>query len=78
MINRQRDTIFAPNIKMLVDKYLKTLAQGSNVEVLTNEFSYKFFLWIYIFLIITMMHMFLDAFYKNFLGIFYSTLLVDN
>ena len=43
MINRQRDTIFAPNIKMLVDKYLKTFAQGSNVEVLTNKFSYKFF-----------------------------------
>ena len=33
MINKQRDTIFAPNIKMLVDIYLKTFAQGSNVEV---------------------------------------------
>ena len=43
MINRQRDTIFAPNIKMLVDKYLKTFVQGSNVEVLTNKFNYKFF-----------------------------------
>ena len=43
MINRQRDTIFAPNIKMLVDKYLKTFAQGSKVEALANKFSYKFF-----------------------------------
>ena len=42
MINRQRDTIFAPNIKMLVDKYLKAFTQGSNVEVFTNKFSYKF------------------------------------
>ena len=70
MINRQRDTIFAPNIKMLVDKYLKTFAQGSNVEVLTNKFSYSFFVNIYFpnnnSLIIIMMPMFLDAFSRSF------------
>ena len=43
IINRQRDVIFAPNIKMLVDKYLKMFVQGSNIEVLTNKFSYKLF-----------------------------------